>query len=508
MENKTEINAYDEVPYESYAFANTKPAHLAVIAKLFDVNTPDILTARVLELGCATGGNIIPLAARYPHAQFFGIDLSEKQIQDGCNDIEALHLSNIQLKCMSISDISKEFGEFDYIICHGVLSWVPENVQNDIMRVCNENLSHNGLAYISYNTLPGWSIISALRDMMRYHTQHITDPQQKVEESIKMLKFTLANQEKDSHSPWKEAIESELNALNGKAISYLLHEHLENNNNPKYFHEVVHLADENNLQYLGETNLPSMYLGNLSELAQPNLGVIRNIVQQEQYMDFVRNRRFRQTIFCHKDIQINRSINLEKIFDFALSVKQHVKPDFDPSTDDFKDTSINRTFCNKYVETTSPILALMLCILCERPGRAMKIDDIITEIRLRNSNITENDIKGTLKSGGLHLVMKNILDLHLNEELIEEISLSDKPEVWSYSRHQIFKGKNNLTNLYHENIQVDIMSSILLSLLDGTHTKEQIVEELKAKAHQLGLEVQSKSEGKSQTIDEYILIKN
>jgi methyltransferase-like protein len=474
------------------------------IAKLFDVETPAITTAKVLELGCASGGNILPLAVRYPNAQFVGIDLSEKQILDGCADIEALNLSNIQLKCMSISDITKDFGEFDYIICHGVFSWVPENVQHDIMRVCNENLSQNGLAYISYNTLPGWSIVSALREMMKYHTQNFSDPKQKVEEAIKMLQFTLANQAQDSHSPWKEAIESELKNLNGKKVSYFLHEHLEDNNNPKYFHEVAALASEYNLQYLGETSLPAMYLGNMSELAQQNLGTIRDIVQQEQYMDFVRNRRFRQTIFCHKGIKINRNINREKIFDFALSVGYHVKPDFNPALDKFNDINTTRTFCNGFVQTTSHILALTLCILAERPGCAMAIEDIITEMQLRNNNLTEQEIRNTLATGGLDLVMKNILNLHLKDELIANIILSDKPEIWSYSRHQIVKGKQQLTNLYHENINIDIMSSILFTLIDGTRTKEEITQELKSKINELGLKIKSKDGSEAPTLDEYI----
>jgi methyltransferase-like protein len=146
----------------------------------------------------------------------------------------------------------------------------------------------------------------------------------------------------------------------------------------------------------------------------------------------------------------------------------------------------------------------MLCILAERHGCAMKIEDIITEMHLRNGNISEDEIKRTLATGGLDLVMKNILNLHLQEEIIDNVTLSNKPEIWSYSRHQIAKGKQSLTNLYHENVKVDLIGSILFALLDGTRTQDEIREALKEKVNKLGLEVKSTDGSEAPTLDEYI----
>src|SRR5436309_1556438 len=84
-----------------------------------------ISVARVLELGCAAGGNIIPLAARNPNASFIGIDLSSAQVESGRARIAQLGLSNIELRCESFSDAAAPDAAFDYIVCHGVYSWVP-----------------------------------------------------------------------------------------------------------------------------------------------------------------------------------------------------------------------------------------------------------------------------------------------------------------------------------------------------------------------------------------------
>ena len=135
---------------------------------------PKIETSRVLELGCASGGNLIPHAVNYPKGQYVGVDLSKTQIDSGLEQVKSLGLKNIELKCCSITDIDESFGKFDYIICHGVISWVPDFVRDKIFEISSKNLSKNGIAYISYNTLPGWNMVRSIRDMMLYHAKDLS----------------------------------------------------------------------------------------------------------------------------------------------------------------------------------------------------------------------------------------------------------------------------------------------------------------------------------------------
>src|SRR5690606_28563248 len=148
----------------------TLPENLAAIATLFGMRVADFQKARVLELGCSSGGNILPLAELYPESSFTGVDLSEKELEEGRAQIEATGLNNVTLIHKSVNDIGKDLGEFDFIIAHGLHSWVPPDTQGHIIRVCKENLSPNGVAYVSYNTYPGWNLVNSVRDMMRYHT--------------------------------------------------------------------------------------------------------------------------------------------------------------------------------------------------------------------------------------------------------------------------------------------------------------------------------------------------
>src|SRR5262245_19896617 len=147
---------YDQVPYQSHPFPHTQPPRLAAIATLFGLNPPPVPTARILEIGCAAGGNLIPLAARFPDATCLGIDLSSVQIRQAVPRVQALGLRNLELRRQSVTDLGADEGPFDYVICHGVYSWVPQSVREAILRVCAERLSDNGIAIVSYNVLPGW----------------------------------------------------------------------------------------------------------------------------------------------------------------------------------------------------------------------------------------------------------------------------------------------------------------------------------------------------------------
>ncbi len=121
--------SYEAVPYPSGAHYQTHPALLAVLAWLHGLETQDIENCRVLELGCADGGNLLPMASQLPQSEFLGIDISASGIAVGNEMIDRLGLDNVRLEERSLLDIGPDFGQFDYIIVHGLFSWVPPPVR-------------------------------------------------------------------------------------------------------------------------------------------------------------------------------------------------------------------------------------------------------------------------------------------------------------------------------------------------------------------------------------------
>ncbi len=287
---------YDEVPYDSHPFPQTAMEHLEALAHLFGLEAPDPARARVLELGCAAGGNLIPFAARHPEASAVGVDLSPVQIGQGMAAIAQAGLSNIVLKAFDIADIDASFGEFDYIVCHGVYSWVPGPVQDAILRICSRNLAPNGVAYVSYNVYPGWKAREIVRDAMILRGGPRDTPQEKLSYARGMLEF-LAQSAPDN-SVLKQTLDEAMPIVRGASSSYLLHEFLEPCNAPCYFKEFVARAEAQGLAYLCDAEPSTMFVQNYGEKVRDPL--LRECggsqVLMEQYLDFLVNRTFRQTL--------------------------------------------------------------------------------------------------------------------------------------------------------------------------------------------------------------------
>ena len=215
---------YDRVPYPSVAIPETHPDRLATVARIFGLRTPDISRCRVLELGCASGGNLIPMAFNLRGSEFVGIDLSRHQVEDGLATVRALDLANIRIEHASILDIDAAWGQFDYIICHGVFSWVDRPVQDKILEICRDSLTPSGVAYISYNTYPGWHLRESVRHMMRYHVAQFDDAAEQVEQARALLTFLASAS--DTSLPYGQLLAREVDRLSNASDSYLFHEHL------------------------------------------------------------------------------------------------------------------------------------------------------------------------------------------------------------------------------------------------------------------------------------------
>lgn len=303
-------NRYDEVPYTSHPYARTHPDRLATLARLFGLQPPAPATARVLELGCASGGNLLPMAELLPRASLVGVDLSARQIAQARELAGAASLTNVELHAASILDIDERWGQFDYVICHGVYSWVPREVQDKILAVCRDRLTPDGVAFISYNTYPGWRMREMVRDMMRWHVRGIASPAAAVDQARALVDFLARSVAGQDHQPHALQLRKELALLEHASDDYLFHEHLEECNQPLYFHEFVERLGQHRLRYLCESDLHTMLSRELSDDVRSTLDRIApDLVHMEQYLDFVRNRQFRASLVCHGERTPQRALS-------------------------------------------------------------------------------------------------------------------------------------------------------------------------------------------------------
>jgi SAM-dependent methyltransferase len=268
----------------------------------------------VLELGCASGGNIIPLALRFPRSRFRGVDLTERHVCDGQARVDILDLQNVRIEQGDIAALDLGGERFDYIVCHGVYSWVPPNVRDAILHICGENLSDSGVAYVSYNVYPGWQLRGVIRDMMLYHAGHSGDPKERIAKARwvleKIAKFSRAG------SPYGELLRVEARELARSDDSYILGEFLEQENAPCYFRDFAAKAEGCGLGYLCEAELRNCFPEQINPEVASTIRVMsgNNLIPLEQYMDFFKGRTFRQTLLVKtaQAAKIKRSLEPER----------------------------------------------------------------------------------------------------------------------------------------------------------------------------------------------------
>ena len=308
------LASYDQVPYLANPLPQTHPSRLAAIASMFGISYAPPKKSRVLELGCASGVNLLGMAHFMPESQFVGVDLSVVQIFEANKRAKAINATNVTYHHMSIEDIDSKFGEFDYIIVHGVYSWVPPNVQTAILRICRENLSSDGVAFISYNVQPGWRMKQAARDVFMALTPPEMPAQQRWDYGVSWIKDALETTANDNPRPLlHQALSNEMDSiLTQRNIRYLAHEYIEEHNEPFLFREFLTQINKAELAYLGDVEPASMvrHITNPALKEFFNRRPANSMAETEQAIDIIMGRPFRQSVLVKgtRQSQINRAL--------------------------------------------------------------------------------------------------------------------------------------------------------------------------------------------------------
>jgi len=310
-------DSYDELPYRSVPHPDSHPTHLAVVGRLLGLPAPDPYRCRVLELGCAGGGNLIPIAWYLPGTECVGVERSVRQAQAGNRLIESLGLPNCRIQAADLQDVGADLGRFDYILAHGVFSWVPDAVRARMLGLCRELLARNGVAFLSFNTLPGWRLRGALREMLLAHCGGVTGVAARLERARELLRF-LAAAQAEATDPAAVYVRQEVGYLLGAHPSYLYHEYLAETNEPLLFRDFAALARANGLQYLADATLATMFPSTLGSGAEEALAAVDDQLDLEQAIDFVRLRNFRRALLCHAEAAVDREIALSDVQSLAF----------------------------------------------------------------------------------------------------------------------------------------------------------------------------------------------
>lgn len=481
-----ESHTVDEnVAYPAYSYPQTHPDRLATIAHLYGLTPASVDRCLVLELGCADGSNLIPMAFGLPDSTFLGVDVASGPITRGRKRISQLALTNVRIEQMNILEFPDDLGPFDYIIAQGLYSWVSHAVQEKIFEIIEKCLSPQGIAYVSYNTLPGGHFRLMLREMLLYHCARFSSSVQKIEQARSFMELIAKSQRNPNR--YGELLQQEKENVLSRSPQVLFHDELAECNSNVYFHDFMSQAADHHLQFLAEADLRDMLPTNIEPSAVALLERLGNeTIVGQQYLDFFLGRRFRQTLLCHTEVAIDRTVTVSRIT--SLLVAANAEPTASSLVDGSDSevafsTEDNARDDRASIATSHPLLkAALVCLIDTWPlpisfealwGAAHKL---LLAWKAANPFDSLNDYSCLTKM--LFVCYRaGLVELHSWKPQLTP-KPGNKPLASPLARLQSVEG-DLITTLRHDQVWMrQEVNRKLLQLLDGTRDRSMILYDL------------------------------
>jgi SAM-dependent methyltransferase len=442
------LTPYDVIAYPSRAFPQTHPDRLATHAKMFGLPTAPIDRCRVLDIGAGEGANLMSLAVACPDARFVGFDLAGSAVRHGQDEIEALGLTNFRLFHGDILDVELPEAPFDYVICHGLYSWIPEPVRDGLMALIKRVLAPSGVAFVSYNAMPGCHLRQILREILTYQVRDVREPTARSDAARAYLDRLIDGY--PDRGIFQELLKDEARMLRDRPMGAMEHDEMGEVFDPVYAHQFMDHAASHGLKFLTEAEMARAGEGFLPPhaLDDPHFDIIAHV----QEMDFRDNRYFRETLLVHDDVEFSRRPDPSKIFDLHVSTSA-------VRNDEGKFESNEAVF-----EVTDEKLAAAV----ETVARAWPCSLPVREV------IEDEDRAAVLQ----RMYWVGTVSLHA-APLNYVVEAGERPEASALARLQAKSGKNRLTTLRHHLVDVsDPFSREFIAELDGRRTRAELARDV------------------------------
>lgn len=492
------MNPYNRVPYPGSVIAAAQIRRLESIGTLFHLQPASCATARVLELGCGSGENLAAQALTHPRVRFVGCDASATAITAAQELAGTLGLSNVEFRCQDLREVDAGWGTFDYILCHGVFSWVGPDARQRILTIVRDRLAANGIGYVSYNTMPGWHLRGVVRDLICHHAGGFDEPGQVIAQARAIVGLAAEAQRNDD--PYSKLIREEYYFLSRAPDGYLYHEMLEEHNEAFYFHEFVDQIESAGLRYLGDAELSQMFTWDLPAAARSFLEEMP-LPEREQYLDFLRGAAFRRSLVCHAEAHVDWQLDYRTLGRFCVALSAEARLEIISAGDAepppgalgcCKQASLITNSCGLSSDESLTVAAL--CYLNDHRPEFVPV----AMLKQRLLRDLSDGASGTASAPELRpnseqasdRLLRFLLDAVTAGALEATLSaprvtsrISDRPTASLFARHEARRGRT-VTNEWQQPIQLTDASRFVVTLLDGSRDRSQLIaavgEELKA----------------------------
>jgi SAM-dependent methyltransferase len=449
------LRGYNDVPYTSAPDPARHPERLATLGTLLGLDVAPVASCRVLELACGDGANLVPIASTLPGATFVGFDFAAAPIARAQRMVRELGLANVSVLQLDLREVPADFGTFDYIIAHGLYSWIPADVRAHVMPLIARHLAPDGVALVSYNAMPGCHLRGIVWDMLKYHTRNIPLKSAKVAAARGFLELVATPVGGDT--PTEQAMRAEVRSAAQGSEASLAHDELGDPNNAFYFHEFSDDAVRAGLTFLAEARLDTMLGEGLAPQVRQALGRLDRLAR-EQYLDFVHFRHFRESLLCHANAPTRFVLQPARVLGLQAVPSSAVRRE-----------AATRTAAQSPATTADPLEQWLLS-LWPRSASVMEL----REWRDRQTPAAAGaGASSAIEQQVAELYATGRVDLRTMPVTVAVVA-GERPEAFAAARW-LNREREIIPSLYHEALRYqDPLGRRLLALLDGTRTRDDL----------------------------------
>jgi methyltransferase-like protein len=336
---------------------------------------------------------------------------------------------------------------------------------------------------VSYNAYPGCHIREMVREMMLFHIRGVDDAEERLSQALDFVHMLAAGITGD----YADFLRQELDDLLEWRREYVFHDDLAPFSEPLYFSQFMERAEHHGLQYLAEANIFDMQDRNFSEPVREYLRLVENtrgLLEKEQYLDFLRNRRFRQTLLCHRDVQTERATPPEAVQQFWIA--SSAEPESDAP--DYRSRTVEtfRGPKGSSIQTDQPLAKSAIAYLGHIwPER----------VRLETLRQRALSMAGVAKAGDDQFLLDTLqqsflaglVELHMHAPRLVARA-GPRPKASPLARLEAHSG-SMVTTLLHSSVQLDGEAARhALQLMDGSRDRATLADALDEWARERGME--------------------
>jgi SAM-dependent methyltransferase len=400
-----------------------------------------------------------------------GIDAAAAAIARGSELARAAGLQNVALRCLDLEALPKDLGEFDYILSHGVYSWIPPRARAALLAAIRAHLAPEGIAYVSYNAYPGSYLRDMARDILRYHVRGVEDPRRKLAAAQELMQTIVAIEEP---SPYARMLREHMERMLRYSDALLFHDDLAEIATPFYLHEFVEHANHHRLAFLAEADLSESQMRDVPASAGRLMeGLPDDVVVREQYLDFFKNRMFRQTLLCHANAPVARELDDTRIERSAVA-SQARAGDAPALPEETFTTPEGYT-----ITTSEPLVRAAMHALADAWPAAVDFPALLAAAqRAAGPEAPSELVRARLRVVLLQAYLARIVQLYgCTPPLATQPG--ERPLASALARAQCAAGLPAVSSLLHGNIRFEVEGDPrLLVLLDGTRDVRALAREL------------------------------